>query len=262
MHIQRLKWAGLRLEAAGRVILLDAVENFAAFAGGAAVGQVDQGGTLVSGATTQADYILLTHLHPDHYDPQLIRACLRPEGLVLCLDAVADALRADGLDRVVGLALGQEFQQGELKMTAVYAMDGFGDPQCSWVVADGAHRILHGGDTLWHNQFWALGTRYPSFDAVFLPINGAVAHLPHLAFSPVPATLTPLQAVSAAQLLHARQLVPIHYGLYVPGHYEEYPDALAETQRLAAELGVPLRVLANGQELSADGLRNPVASEG
>lgn len=262
MHVQRLKWAGLRLEAAGRVLLLDAVENFAAFAGGAAVGQVDQGGTLVSGATTQADYILLTHLHPDHYDPQLIRDCLRPEGLVLCLDAVADTLRADGLDRVVGLALGQEFQQGPLKMTAVYAMDGFGDPQCSWVVEDGEHRILHGGDTLWHNQFWRLGTRYPSFDAVFLPINGAVAHLPHLAFSPVPATLTPLQAVSAAQLLHARQLVPIHYGLYVPGNYEEYPAALAETQRLAVELGVPLHVLANGQELSAAGLSNPVASEG
>lgn len=77
-----------------------------------------------------------------------------------------------------------------------------------------------------------------------------MAHLPHLTFSPVPATLTPQQAVSAAQLLHARQLVPIHYGLYVPGHYEEYPDALAETQRLAAELGVPVSVLANGQELS------------
>ena len=67
-----------------------------------------------------------------------------------------------------------------------------------------------------------------------------MAHLPHLAFSPVPATLTPLQAVSAAQLLHARQLVPIHYGLHLPGNYEEYPAAPAETSRLAAELGVPL----------------------
>ncbi len=250
MHIQRLKWAGLRLEAAGRVLLIDAVENFAAFAGGAATGQVDKGGPLVSGVTTPADYILLTHLHPDHYDPQLIRDCLRPEGLVFCIDAVADTLRAAGLDRVVGFALGQEFRRGELRITAVYAMDGFGDPQCSWVIEDGEHRILHGGDTIWHNQFWRLGTRYQSFDAVFLPINGAVAHLPHLMFSPVPATLTPLQAVSAAQLLHARQLVPIHYGLYVPGHYEEYPEALAETQRLAAELDVPLSVLDNGQELS------------
>ena len=245
-----MKWAGLRLEAAGRVLLIDAVENFAAFAGGAAVGQVDQGGTLVSGATTPADFILLTHLHPDHYDPQLIRDCLRPEGLVFCLDAVADTLRADGLDRVVGFTLGQEFWQGELKITAVYAMDGFGDPQCSWVIEDGAHRILHGGDTLWHNQFWSLGARYESFDTVFLPINGAVAHLPHLDFSPVPATLTPPQAVSAAQLLHARQLVPIHYGLSLPGGYEEHPAALAETQRLAAEAGLLVSTLDNGQALA------------
>ena len=250
MRIQRLKWAGLRLETAGRVILIDAVENFAAFVMGAAASQVDKTGISVSGATTRADFVLLTHLHPDHYDPQLIRDCLRPEGLVFCPDAVAATLRADGLDRVVGFALNEEFQHGPLKITAVYALDGFGDPQYSWVVEDGEHRILHGGDTLWHNQFWSLGTRYESFDAVFLPINGAVAHLPHLAFSPVPATLTPLQAVSAAQLLHAWQLCPIHYGVHLQGSYEEYPAALAETRRLAAELGVPLRVLDNGQELA------------
>ena len=172
MRVQCLKWAGLRLEAAGCCRLIDAVENFAAFAMGAATGRVDMGGTPVSGATTQADYILLTHLHPDHYDPQLIRDCLRPTGLVLCPEAVADTLRADGLDRVVGFALGQEFQQGPLKMTAVYAMDGFGGPQCSWVIEDGEHRVLHGGDTLRHNQFWNLGTRYQSFDAVFLPVKG------------------------------------------------------------------------------------------
>ncbi len=47
--------------------------------------QVEKTGLSVSGATTQADYILLTHLHPDHYDPQLIRDCLRPGGLVFCL---------------------------------------------------------------------------------------------------------------------------------------------------------------------------------
>ena len=250
MHIQRLKWAGLRLEAAGRVILIDAVEDFSGFAGGAATSQVEETGLAVSAATTRADFILLTHLHPDHYDPQLIRACLRPEGLVFCLDAVADTLRADGLDRVVGFALGQKFWQGELQLTAVYALDGFGDPQCSWVIEAGKRRILHGGDTLWHNQFWSLGARYESFDAVFLPINGAVAHLPHLEFSPVPATLTPPQAVSAAQLLHARQLVPIHYGLHLPGGYEEYPAALAETQRLAAGVGLPVSTLANGQALT------------
>jgi len=250
MVVQRLKWAGLRLEAAGRCLLIDAVEDFAASVMGAAAGQVGKAGNPVSGATTQADYILLTHLHRDHYDPQLIRDCLRPEGLVFCPDAVAATLRADGLDRVVGFALNQAFQHGSLKITAVYALDGFGDPQCSWVVEDGEHRILHGGDTLWHNQFWNLGAHYQSFDAVFLPINGVAVHLPHLAFSPVPATLTPLQAVSAAQLLHARQLCPIHYGLNIPGSYEEYPAALAETQRLTAELGVPLSVLNNGQELA------------
>ena len=246
MHIQRLKWAGLRIEADNKCILVDAVEDFAASVMGDAAGQVDAGEHYTAADTGQADYILLTHLHRDHYDPQLIRRCLRPEGLVFCLDALTDALRHDGLERVVGFQLNQEFQAGRLKFTAVYALDGFGDPQCSWVIDDGQQRILHGGDTLWHNQFWNLGARYQAFDAVFLPINGAVVHLP---FSPVPATLTPPQAVSAAQLLHARQLCPIHFGLYLPGSYEEYPDAPRETERLAAERGVVLTFLQNGQTL-------------
>ena len=248
MNIQRLNWAGLRIEADNNLILIDAVDDFSGFAGGQATGQIVTGPP-VSGTTTKADYILLTHLHPDHYDPQLILDCLKPEGLVFCLDAVAGALRADGLDRVVGFAIDQQFRQGSLKVTAVYAMDGFGDPQCSWVVDDGTRRILHGGDTLWHNQFWHLGNQYESFDAVFLPINGAVAHLPHLAFSPVPATLTPLQAVSAAELLHARMLVPIHYGLNLPGGYEEYPNAPAETERIATERGVAVTFLESGAQL-------------
>lgn len=250
MRVQRLKWAGLRLEAAGYCLLVDAVEDFEASVMGAAASQITADGEPVTGANTQADFILLTHQHRDHYDPQLIRDCLRPGGLVCCPAAIVDALRADGLDRVVGFALNQEFRQGALTITAVYAHDGVGDPQYSWVIADGEQRILHAGDTIWHNQFRHLGARYQAFDAVFLPINGVAVQIPHLVFSPVPASLTPLQAVSAAQLLNAKQLVPMHYGLSIPGSYEEYPNALGETQRWAAELGVPLRVLRSGQELT------------
>lgn len=250
MRIQRLQWAGLRLEADQQLILIDVVEDFAASLTGEATGQVSPGASLTVTDTGQADYILLTHLHRDHYDPALIRRCLKPDGLVFCLDVLAEQLRRDGLERVVGFALTQEFRAGPLTFTAVYALDGFADPQCAWVVEDGEHRILHGGDTLWHSHFWSLGARYQVFDAVFLPINGVVVHMPQLPFSPVAATLTPLQAVSAAQLLRARQLVPIHFGLHLPGFYEEYPAALDETTRLAAEWGVALTSLENGQELS------------
>ncbi len=251
MRIHRLKWAGLRLETHQKTILIDAVEDFTASPMGKETGQVDPEETYTPVAPNSVDYVLLTHLHGDHYDPALIRRCLRPDGLVFCLDVLADTLRRDGLDRVAGFGLNQTFRAGSLTFTAVYAMDGFADPQCAWVLEDGERRILHGGDTLWHNQFWSLGARYPSFDAVFLPINGVVVHLPppNMAFSPVPAALTPLQAVSAAQLLKAQRLCPIHFGLHRPGHYEEYPNARQETVRLAAELGVPLALLRSGQEL-------------
>lgn len=251
MRIHRLKWAGLRLETDQKTILIDAVEDFSASPMGKETGQVDPEEGYTPVAPGSADYVLLTHLHGDHYDPALIRRCLKPEGLVFCLDVLADTLRRDGLDRVVGFQVNQAFRAGELTFTAVYAADGFADPQCAWVVEDGERRILHGGDTIWHNQFWSLGTRFQSFDAVFLPINGVVVRLPppNMAFSPVPAALTPLQAVSAAQLLHARRLCPIHFGVHRPGHYEEHPNAQQETARLAAGFGVPLALLRSGQEL-------------
>ncbi len=74
MRIHRLKWAGLRPEAHQKTILIDPVED---------------------------------HLHGDHYDSALIGRCLRPDGLVFCLDVLADTLRRDGLDRVVGFGLNQ-----------------------------------------------------------------------------------------------------------------------------------------------------------
>ena len=50
------------------------------------------------------------------------------------------------------------------------------------------------------------------FDAVFLPVNGAVVDLPHRQPpSPLPADMDPEQAALAASILDAGVAVPIHY---------------------------------------------------
>src|SRR5881398_3583524 len=50
------------------------------------------------------------------------------------------------------------------------------------------------------------------FDAVFLPVNGAVCEFPHRTpSSPLPADLDPEQAAVAAELLETPVAVPIHY---------------------------------------------------
>ena len=109
---------------------------------------------------------------------------------------------------------------GDFTATAVPAVDGYGDPQVSWVVSAGGRRIIHCGDTLWHGAWWQIGRQYGPFDAAFLPINGARFGW-RKPVSDIPAVLTPEQAVAAAQVLGARLIVPIHYGVVGAEGYAE-----------------------------------------
>jgi L-ascorbate metabolism protein UlaG (beta-lactamase superfamily) len=96
--------------------------------------------------------------------------------------------------------------------------------------------------------------RYGPFDAVFLPVNGAVCDLPHRQPpSPLPAAMDPAQAATAAHLLGASAAVPIHYGaLHRPPVYAQV-DAPAETfVAAAAAAGVRTAVLEPGAALEFD----------
>lgn len=246
MNIQRLGWAGIRIDAADTCLLVDPVENF------------DAGRTYVPGMEqmhypfseqTRADAVLLTHLHPDHYDPELIRRCLTPHGHILCSRAIEGKLQRDGWTQLTALDLNEPFETGPFSITPVFAMDGLGDEQVSWVIEQGGHRVFHGGDTIWHSRFWEIGKRFGSFGAAFLPVNGVVQYLKK-PFSPIPATLTPEQAIVASRLLNAASLIPIHYGVHAEGVYEEYPDALPALRHFADKHAQPLQELQAGDVLS------------
>ena len=133
------------------------------------------------------------------------------EGLETIGCAEAEAELA-GLEQQV-VAPWETVTDGPFTITAVPASDGFGDPQVSWVVEADGTRILHAGDTLFHGWWWLIGMRCGPIDVAFLPVNGAVADLPHRQPpSPLPACMDPQQAAVAASLLRARLAVPIHYG--------------------------------------------------
>lgn len=244
MKIQRLSWAGLKIESDGQILLIDAVENFQGR--GASIGPDNP---FLFSNDTKAHVILLTHLHSDHYDKELILNTLRADGQLISSDTITNELIQDGLNPL-GLSLGQSHVIGNFTVTPVFAMDGIGDKQVSWVIEDAEHRILHGGDTIWHNQFWNIGRKYEHFDAVFLPINGAVVNIPGLTYSPVPITLTPFQAVAAAKLMNAETLVPIHYGFNRPGFYDQYPNMEKELPQTAQEQQLNVTTLDPGDFLA------------
>lgn len=247
MEIQKLNWAGIKLVSQQKTILIDAAEDFSYYQPvlGDAVEDL-----IIFSDEIQADYILFTHLHLDHFDKSVIRKCLKKNGKLIVYSGLEIIARkiVDDVEMIV-LDLDETFTENNITFKPVFAMDGVGEIQTSWIVDDGTTKIFHGGDTIWHNQFWKLGKENPGIDYAFLPVNGVVVNFEiiGLEYSPVPASLDLKEAFAAAHLLHAKKLIPIHYGLfahekcYIPQEFNEW-----DLKKVSEEVGQEYVVLEDG----------------
>ncbi|UKB81394.1 MBL fold metallo-hydrolase [Chryseobacterium sp. MEBOG07] len=250
MEIQKLNWAGIRLTSHHKTILIDAVEDFSYYKPvlGDAVENL-----LEFSEYVQADYIMFTHLHLDHFDKGVIRKCLKKDGKLIVYAGLESVVRklVDDVEIIV-LDLDETFTENNITFKPVFAMDGVGEIQSSWIVDDGIIKIFHGGDTIWHNQFWKLGKENPNIDYAFLPVNGVIVNFEiiGLEYSPIPASLNLKEAFAAAHLLHAKKLVPIHYGLfahekcYIPQVFDDH-----DLKSVSEEVGQEYMILKDGAML-------------
>src|SRR3954468_19756116 len=222
MEIKWLGWAGVELAARDATLVIDPLADaaavFAPLGPDAIVALPDvvppQAGSAVAG--------LVTHLHRDHTDVAALMAALAPGAPVL-------EPAAGGGDKVENLALAQAQHEldeagierrrfepwhraefGPFPLTALPAVDGIGDPQVSWLVEADGVKVLHLGDTIFHGFWWRIARRHGPFDALLLPVNGAVLSFPHRQpSSPLAGALDPEQAALAAKILGARMAIPI-----------------------------------------------------
>lgn len=250
MEIQKLNWAGIKLISNGKTILIDAAEDFSYYKPvlGEAVDEVIKFTDKV-----RADYILFTHMHLDHFDKSVVEKCLRKDGKLIVYSELEPLVRKymENVEIIV-LNLDETFTENGITFKPVFAMDGVGEIQSSWIVEDETTKIFHGGDTIWHNQFWKLGKENKDIDYAFLPVNGVVVNFEiiGLEYSPVPASLNLKEAFAAAHLLHAKKLVPIHYGLFT--HEKFYIPQLFDQndlQKTSREIGQDYLILKDGEVL-------------
>src|SRR4051794_36666773 len=265
MRLTWLGWAGVELESEdGPTVVIDPLDDAGAVfaplgdrAAGMPLPQVvaPEPGRAVAG--------LVTHLHRDHADAAALATALAPGAPVLeppagggdpfeqlSLAEAEHELAAVGVVRRE-VAPWESVTAGPFTLTALPAVDGIGDPQVAWLVEADDVRVLHLGDTVFHGYWWRMALRHGPFDAVLVPVNGAVVGFPHRRpASPLPAALDPDQAAVAAELLGARLAIPIHAdGYEIAGVYQPAAGAAQRFAAAAAERGVPARLLAPGHTI-------------
>ncbi|QGQ97333.1 MBL fold metallo-hydrolase [Paenibacillus psychroresistens] len=222
MNIQKLPWAGIRVELEDSSVVIDPLYHFPA-----KLGEPNEPFFPLESFGSVAA-VLITHQHADHFDPQAIIAAYGADVRVFVPVEIVNLATTNGLSNVSGAALGETFVIGPFTIIAANSVDGSGDPQISWIVRGGGKQMIHAGDTLWHGYWWKLVKAYGTFDVACLPVNGAITQFPGVSpFSDQPICLTPEQAVMAALILGANTLIPIHYkAAHHPPLYTQTPDMM------------------------------------
>jgi L-ascorbate metabolism protein UlaG (beta-lactamase superfamily) len=265
MRLRWLGWAGVEVEADGASLVIDPLADpgatFAALGDRAAAVELpavtppEARGTAVAG--------LVSHLHRDHADAGALAGALDRSATVyeplwpggaeaenLALAQANAELERAGLNRRP-CEVWERIEVGPFAIAALPAVDGVGDPQVSWLVEADGERILHLGDTIFHGFWWRMSRRHGPFDAVLVPVNGAVVDFPHLRpVSPLAAAMEPQQAALAGELLRARTVIPIHYGGFGTNPwYRPIDDAARRFEVAAADRPYGARVLRPGESL-------------
>ena len=243
VRIQKLSWAGVKIETISTSILIDPWVSTDSF------GNDWKNPVVPIEVANKLRYVLITHLHNDHFDPAAIRSVAKETGFsVICWAPKAAGPASRGL-RTYPVQMHEPITLGDVTLWPVPAVDGVQgvNIQVSWIVTAGNKRFIHCGDTLWHGGFWDIGVQYGPFDIAFLPINGATikGRVPE---SGIAISMNPTEAIAAGMVMKAKMIVPIHYGVSGEG-YVEHPNALAEFQSQARSRSQNVRILKDGEIL-------------
>lgn len=200
------------------------------------------------------DAVVISHDHYDHLDAPTVEHLARQYHPRFFVPLGLKAWMADvGITDVVELDWWESARFHGITFTATPAQHSSGRGLtdhdlrlwASWVIAARRHRLFFAGDTGYYGVFREIGARLGPFGVAALPIGGYSGVAGHN-----PNHLDPEEAVQVFEDLHARLLVPMHWGTFELNRepFREPPERL---MREAVRRGVAndVAVLSPGQTI-------------
>lgn len=147
-----------------------------------------------------ADYIICTHDHLDHIDPEAIGRMKKDRIQFVCPSSCKERLLGLGCEHITTLDMGESIRVGRFIIKAVFAdhsVDAIG------IIAEydrDSLKLYFSGDTLYHKKLEEL--KEEKIDIMFICINGKLGNM------------NVEEAIDLTKIINPRLGIPAHYGMF------------------------------------------------